>query len=282
MKISEIIKLWENDKKLYVKKSTYSAYLLLIENHINPYFADKEQITEEDVQKFVLTELRKGLSQKSIKDIKYDKFVLLLETNKNAQLSFAQINNQPYSIDFQKYKNILILDLLTTGTNSKIDKIIKLEYVLLNSKLDIVLCGEFYVKHDKLQISEKFKTKYNVSLKGVECGQDENFIFDLIQQLMVSSPLLVSFNVNFIKKFLYKFLEYYGEEKIIESLDTLDLLTVYKENNKNKKIYNLKNAIKYYDIDYQFYKNKAMIHYLLLSEMIKNNDINLYIKSYKK
>ena len=69
MKISEIIKLWENDKKLYVKKSTYSAYLLLIENHINPYFADKEQITEEDVQKFVLTELRKGLSQKSIKDI---------------------------------------------------------------------------------------------------------------------------------------------------------------------------------------------------------------------
>lgn len=49
MKISEIIKLWENDKKLYVKKSTYSAYLLLIENHINPYFADKEQITEEDV-----------------------------------------------------------------------------------------------------------------------------------------------------------------------------------------------------------------------------------------
>ena len=72
MKISEIIKLWENDKKLYVKKSTYSAYLLLIENHINPYFADKEQITEEDVQKFVLTELRKGLSHKSIKDISYE------------------------------------------------------------------------------------------------------------------------------------------------------------------------------------------------------------------
>lgn len=69
MKISEIIKSWENDKKLYVKKSTYSAYLLLIENHINPYFAEKEQITEEDVQQFVLTELRKGLSQKSIKDI---------------------------------------------------------------------------------------------------------------------------------------------------------------------------------------------------------------------
>lgn len=69
MKIIEIIKLWEKDKKLYVKKSTYSAYILLIENHINPYFADKEQITEEDVQQFVLMELNKGLSQKSIKDI---------------------------------------------------------------------------------------------------------------------------------------------------------------------------------------------------------------------
>jgi len=69
MKIDEIIELWKADKKLYVKKSTYSAYLLLIENHILPYFSGKEEIIEKDVQNFVLEELRNGLSQKSIKDI---------------------------------------------------------------------------------------------------------------------------------------------------------------------------------------------------------------------
>lgn len=69
MKIDKIIELWKADKRLYVKKSTYSAYLLLIENHIRPYFSEKEEITEEDIQKFVLTELKNGLSQKTIKDI---------------------------------------------------------------------------------------------------------------------------------------------------------------------------------------------------------------------
>lgn len=69
MKIDKIIELWKVDKRLYVKKSTYSAYLLLIENHIRPYFSEKEEITEEDIQKFVLTELKNGLSQKTIKDI---------------------------------------------------------------------------------------------------------------------------------------------------------------------------------------------------------------------
>jgi len=69
MKIDKIIELWKADKRLYVKKSTYSAYLLLIENHIRPYFADKEEINEDDIQKFVLAELKNGLSQKTIKDI---------------------------------------------------------------------------------------------------------------------------------------------------------------------------------------------------------------------
>ena len=69
MKIDKIIELWKADKRLYVKKSTYSAYLLLIENHIRPYFADRNEISEDDVQKFVLYELKNGLSQKTIKDI---------------------------------------------------------------------------------------------------------------------------------------------------------------------------------------------------------------------
>ena len=34
--IVEIIDLWKTNKKQYVKKSSFSAYTLLIENHILP------------------------------------------------------------------------------------------------------------------------------------------------------------------------------------------------------------------------------------------------------
>jgi len=69
MNINEIAKIWEVDKKQYVKRSTFSAYLLLIKNHISPIFGELTIITEDDVQKFVLEKLQQGLCQKTIKDI---------------------------------------------------------------------------------------------------------------------------------------------------------------------------------------------------------------------
>jgi len=67
--ISEFIDLWKADKKQYVKKSSYSAYILLIENHLLPAFGDKCSVEEMEVQSFVLQKLNDGLSHKSIKDI---------------------------------------------------------------------------------------------------------------------------------------------------------------------------------------------------------------------
>ena len=69
MVIKEVAELWKADKKQYVKESTYSAYCLLVVNHIIPYFGDKEEFVEDDVQKFVLDSLNTGLSEKTTKDI---------------------------------------------------------------------------------------------------------------------------------------------------------------------------------------------------------------------
>ena len=69
IKLSQIIDLWKKDKKQYVKKSTYSAYVLLVKNHLLPYFGDKYEVEESDVQKFVFEKLEQGLSQKTIMDI---------------------------------------------------------------------------------------------------------------------------------------------------------------------------------------------------------------------
>ena len=49
-KLSEIVALWKEDKRQYVKRSTFSAYTLLIENHILPSFGDKTLIEEQDVR----------------------------------------------------------------------------------------------------------------------------------------------------------------------------------------------------------------------------------------
>ncbi|WP_249026553.1 N-terminal phage integrase SAM-like domain-containing protein [Thomasclavelia cocleata] len=67
--INEITELWKEEKKRYVKKSTYAAYQLLIQNHIKDYFGDLYEVFEEQVQQFVFKKLDEGLSEKTIKDI---------------------------------------------------------------------------------------------------------------------------------------------------------------------------------------------------------------------
>ena len=69
MTIGMIVRLWKEDKRKYVKYSTFSAYLLILEKHILPAFGDRKEIEEQEVQEFVLEKLRQGLSQKSVKDI---------------------------------------------------------------------------------------------------------------------------------------------------------------------------------------------------------------------
>lgn len=69
IKIKEIIDIWKKDKVNYVKKSTYSAYALIVENHILPHFGDKFVFDESDVQEFVMCKIKWGLKQKTIKDI---------------------------------------------------------------------------------------------------------------------------------------------------------------------------------------------------------------------
>ncbi len=67
--IREISDMWREDKRKYVKCSTFAAYSLTLENHILPVFGEKTELLEKDVQEFVLCKLENGMSVKSIKDI---------------------------------------------------------------------------------------------------------------------------------------------------------------------------------------------------------------------
>ena len=61
--IREISVLWKEDKKQYVKQSTFAAYVLILENHINPTFGEMYELEERKVQEFTLLKLNNGLSK---------------------------------------------------------------------------------------------------------------------------------------------------------------------------------------------------------------------------
>ena len=67
--VREIAAAWKEYKRPYVKQSTMAAYVLILENHVLPYFGDGDSIQEQAVQAFVLQKLGNGLSVKTVKDI---------------------------------------------------------------------------------------------------------------------------------------------------------------------------------------------------------------------
>ena len=67
--VREIAAAWKEYKRPYVKQSTMAAYVLILENHVLPYFGDGDSLHEQAVQAFVLQKLENGLSVKTIKDI---------------------------------------------------------------------------------------------------------------------------------------------------------------------------------------------------------------------
>ena len=67
--VREIATAWKEYKRPYVKQSTMAAYVLILENHVLPYFGDGDSLREQAVQTFVLQKLERGLSVKTIKDI---------------------------------------------------------------------------------------------------------------------------------------------------------------------------------------------------------------------
>lgn len=90
--LKDIIEEWKEDKKQYVKKSTFAAYQLLIQNHILPRFGEMKEVKEEDVQTFALEKLNAGLNEKTIKDIIIVLKMILKFAVKNGYLDYVQID----------------------------------------------------------------------------------------------------------------------------------------------------------------------------------------------
>ncbi|WP_394678769.1 tyrosine-type recombinase/integrase [uncultured Sphingobacterium sp.] len=131
--LAEVIELWKVDKKQYVKKSSYSAYMLLIENHLLPVFGDKYSIEEPDVQGFVFQKLEKGLSHKTIKDIL---IVLKMVLKFGAKKKLFEYT--PFEVQFPTDREKSNIEVLSRSDQRKIMSHIQEHFTFRN--LGVYIC----------------------------------------------------------------------------------------------------------------------------------------------
>ena len=132
-RISEIIQLWKIDKKHYVKKSTLSSYVLLIENHLLPSFGNQYEIQEADVQTFVLQKLEAGLSQKTIKDILIVLKMILKFGAKHKMTTYI-----PFEIQYPTRHEHSYIEVLSRANQKKIMSHILEHFTFRN--LGVLIC----------------------------------------------------------------------------------------------------------------------------------------------
>lgn len=131
--ILALSKLWYADKKQYVKKSTFSAYMLLTENHLLPYFGKQYKINEEEAQAFVLQKLEEGLSQKTVKDI-----LIVLKMTLKYGVKHNYFNYEPFEIRFPTERKRQQMEVLNRAEQKKIMNYIQEHFTFKN--LGVYLC----------------------------------------------------------------------------------------------------------------------------------------------
>ena len=132
----EIVVLWQADKKQYVKRSTYSAYSLLIANHLLPAFTGVNDVTEILVQDFVFAKLEQGLSQKSIKDILIVLKMILRYGVKQGYLEHREID-----VKFPTERERQEVEVLSRNNQKRIMEYVQSHFTFMNLGIYICLCA---------------------------------------------------------------------------------------------------------------------------------------------
>ena len=131
--IKEIVDIWKEDKRQYVKQSTMAVYLLSLENHLLPIFGGKMEVTEEEVQAFALDKLNHGLSQKSIKDM-----LIVLKMVVRFGEKQGWLNHVEWKVKFPANQPKATLPILTKVHQKKLMDYLKDNFTFPN--LGILVC----------------------------------------------------------------------------------------------------------------------------------------------
>ena len=131
--IRQIADLWKDQKRQFVKKSTFATYSLIVDTHISPAFGSLERVTEKDVQDFVLRKLKGGLSQKTIKDMLIVLRMILKFGAKNSYCSYVPFD-VIYPTDCERQE----LEVLSITNQKKLLRFVERNFTFRN--LGIFIC----------------------------------------------------------------------------------------------------------------------------------------------
>lgn len=125
IKYERYIISWLNDKKLYVKESTYANYSFIVYNYIIPEigYYNLKQLNNSLLQHLVVKLYEKNLSIKTIKDI-----IMVIKSSLIKAFDDNKVKKFSLKLNYPKEKNIKKVNVL-----SRIEQHILMEYVLNNN-----------------------------------------------------------------------------------------------------------------------------------------------------
>ncbi len=180
--------MWKDEKQNFVKRSTMSAYLLILKNHLLPSFGEMRSIGEESVQSFVIEKLSSGLSQKSVKDML---IVLKMIVRHGAKRGSFDYPN--WDINFPSKQPVRDLPVLSVSNQRRLMSYITKNFTFRN--LGVLIClhtgmrigeicalqwGDINIGEGIISVSKTIERIY--VMEG-----DKNYT-----ELMISSPKTVN------------------------------------------------------------------------------------------
>lgn len=165
----QISTLWKDEKRNFVKRSTMSAYILILENHLLPIFGEMEQIEEQQVQTFVINKLNAGLSQKSVKDML---IVLKMVTRYGAK--HGSFSHPDWDIKYPTEQSSKELPVLSISHQRKLMTHVTENFTFKN--LGVLLC-----LHSGMRIGEVCALKW----KDIDVANGVIFVSKTLERLYV-------------------------------------------------------------------------------------------------
>jgi len=198
VKIKEIIELWKEEKKKYVKQSTYSTYVALIDKHILLFYGEKTEILEKDIQEFVLIKIKENLSYKTIRDLIMILKMIIKFGYKNKLIDYHEIE-----VLFPTERDKKDLEVLSIKDQKNIIKYIKENLSFKNLGIYICLCtglriGEICalswkdidINSGTLIVRKTIQRTYNYERNGTEIIIDAPKTVNSYREIPLTNDLL--------------------------------------------------------------------------------------------
>ena len=156
---------------------------------------------------------------------------------------------------FRFCDHVIVLDIETTGFDSRRDEIIELAAFRLDKNQAIPASERELNMLIKLSDGRRLPQTIT-NLTGISESQllyegvEKSFACEkLTEWLACSNPLLVAYNAQFDLGFLYFFLDRFGKANLLDRIKMLDALTVYKD--RRPYPHTLKDAVSAYALQTQ-------------------------------